>query len=365
MPQTAKSRSKRPLSDADPNASPETPKAKRISLEKRSGTDQGPASEESRNGFWKGQSNEQADRDGSRRKNAKMDDKDGGSYAGKEKIRASWEIPTEADEALRGPDGNLQTPDALPLEAEAAADAYLVSAAATLLDGTPGRILTLGNDRWRLENYAWLKKHASKLNGHKYLWTDLPDKGEATESQTGSRTGTKILVNYSAVASDAEKRAIKEIDKELRMSDKPDESERLRKMIEREDKAKKPTDWICIRRPGWDNDEEIEEAEVETGTEDEPPRHQDGNEIDNDKEGTLADDFPEYRWISTKRGRQWFKYWVSEQAKRDQDIFDMYMYNDWTGYGIREVLENQVSDVWICFETLLTSIRSNVSKFNL
>lgn len=36
------------------------------------------------------------------------------------------------------------------------------------------------------------------------------------------------------------------------------------------------------------------------------------------------------------------KYGIQEQ-KRDQDKFRMYIYNDFTGYGLQEVIENQLA----------------------
>lgn len=37
-----------------------------------------------------------------------------------------------------------------------------------------------------------------------------------------------------------------------------------------------------------------------------------------------------------------FVYVVNEIQNRDQDIRAMYMSNDWTGWGVTEVLENMV-----------------------
>lgn len=55
-----------------------------------------------------------------------------------------------------------------------------------------------------------------------------------------------------------------------------------------------------------------------------------------------ADKHPEHKWIMTKAGFYLFMKWVEEQAKRDQDNFDMYIYNDFSGYGTKEVMENMV-----------------------
>lgn len=34
--------------------------------------------------------------------------------------------------------------------------------------------------------------------------------------------------------------------------------------------------------------------------------------------------------------------WQEQQAKRDQDMFGMYIFNDWSGYGTAEVMENML-----------------------
>lgn len=94
--------------------------------------------------------------------------------------------------------------------------------------------------------------------------------------------------------------------------------------------------WICICRPT----EDVAQA----------------NEIDEDDEDAIeelqtcgggkkclckkpADDYPDHRWIMTKKGFEMTLEWQTEQAKRDQDNFDMYIFNDWSGYGVVEVME--------------------------
>ena len=56
----------------------------------------------------------------------------------------------------------------------------------------------------------------------------------------------------------------------------------------------------------------------------------------------LADGHPEYNWIATKTGFELLLKWMDELSKRDQDNFGMYIYNDFTGYGTMEVMENMV-----------------------
>lgn len=45
----------------------------------------------------------------------------------------------------------------------------------------------------------------------------------------------------------------------------------------------------------------------------------------------------------TKDGMDKFMYLIKEIDYRDQDIYHMHIYNDWTDYGVTEVLENMVS----------------------
>ena len=57
----------------------------------------------------------------------------------------------------------------------------------------------------------------------------------------------------------------------------------------------------------------------------------------------LADKHPEHKWIATKAGFELLQKWMEEQEKRDQDNFGMYIYNDFSGYGTMEVMDNMVS----------------------
>ena len=47
-------------------------------------------------------------------------------------------------------------------------------------------------------------------------------------------------------------------------------------------------------------------------------------------------------WVVTKKGNELAMAWRVEKEKRDQDAYGMYIFNDWTGYGICEVMENMV-----------------------
>jgi hypothetical protein len=44
----------------------------------------------------------------------------------------------------------------------------------------------------------------------------------------------------------------------------------------------------------------------------------------------------------TTGGIEKFEWMINEQNKRDQDCHDMYIYNDFSGYGSTEMMENMV-----------------------
>ena len=51
----------------------------------------------------------------------------------------------------------------------------------------------------------------------------------------------------------------------------------------------------------------------------------------------LADKHLEYKWIILKARLEPLMTWGEKQMKRDQENFDMYIYNGLTGYGTKEV----------------------------
>lgn len=57
--------------------------------------------------------------------------------------------------------------------------------------------------------------------------------------------------------------------------------------------------------------------------------------------GKTADgDTAHHKRVVTKRGYELATEWRVQKEKRDQEAFGMYIFNDWTGYGICEVIEN-------------------------
>lgn len=53
--------------------------------------------------------------------------------------------------------------------------------------------------------------------------------------------------------------------------------------------------------------------------------------------------FPDHTWVLSTKARQMNRKYNTQAQKQDQDKFRMYVYNDFTDYGLQEVIENQVS----------------------
>lgn len=98
----------------------------------------------------------------------------------------------------------------------------------------------------------------------------------------------------------------------------------------------------------------IAHDEEEDEDEDEDEGDSDGGEKDADKEGDkegqkdkkpydkLASLHPDWPWYFTMLGVDRFTWWQIEALKRNQDDFDLHVYNDFTGYGMHELMENIV-----------------------
>jgi hypothetical protein len=56
------------------------------------------------------------------------------------------------------------------------------------------------------------------------------------------------------------------------------------------------------------------------------------------------EDFPEWKWLLTRKGVRMVADLKNEAEKRDQDAFDQYHYNDYSAHGFQEVVENHVSN---------------------
>ena len=82
------------------------------------------------------------------------------------------------------------------------------------------------------------------------------------------------------------------------------------------------------------------------------------------KENQLLDEFcdrvSDLGFPLSEEGSELLENLDKEVEKRDQDGFDMHIYNDWNGWGISEVLENYVRivrlgrDRWMVWDERLT-----------
>jgi hypothetical protein len=72
--------------------------------------------------------------------------------------------------------------------------------------------------------------------------------------------------------------------------------------------------------------------------------------------GKPASQFPEWPWIFSRAADHMHSQQQLEAQKRDQDLFGMHIYNDWTGYGLQEVVENQAGHVSAAWWKMLTLI---------
>lgn len=78
-----------------------------------------------------------------------------------------------------------------------------------------------------------------------------------------------------------------------------------------------------------------------------PPWAEDHDEDDDDEESKLvwkksASEHPAWKWIMLRESFDLLDAAYKDTDNRDPDTFGMYVYNDYLGYGIIEILENMV-----------------------
>ncbi|KAF1811723.1 hypothetical protein P152DRAFT_474446 [Eremomyces bilateralis CBS 781.70] len=110
-----------------------------------------------------------------------------------------------------------------------------------------------------------------------------------------------------------------------------------------EEKANSPEglEYICLARPWQDREKEWEEDE---DWEDEPSEEQMKlleDEIEKYAEKP-AEEHPEWKWIITRQGNYLANTYGDDTTRRNPDMMGMYTYNDHAGYGMQEVIENQL-----------------------
>jgi len=114
--------------------------------------------------------------------------------------------------------------------------------------------------------------------------------------------------------------------------------------------------FVTMPRPIWDFHREYDEDELEEMSEEEVEKLQ--MKLDSEFETYFEKkprDTPNWRWILSTSAYKLSQQLDREFQKRDQDRFGMYIYNDFTGYGIQEVLENWLQSFVIEFRRVKSS----------
>ena len=135
--------------------------------------------------------------------------------------------------------------------------------------------------------------------------------------------------------------------KENGTSKPPKASKQKKKKDSRVPKNADGNTWICICRPHDNDDDEDEDDDVETGNNAAAAAASNKTVCDGGQGPRCmcrrpADLHPSYDWVMTKRGFELALHWMHEREKRCQDNFDLYVFNDFNGYGTQEVMENML-----------------------
>ncbi|KAM5364990.1 hypothetical protein ACJZ2D_011250 [Fusarium nematophilum] len=237
----------------------------------------------------------------------------------------------------RGPNGEAFVPEVMPKEcADVIRKIPMPPRWIAGIDATPKRSMTLTSREWWEEHGPWLEKHKKQL---KLSAADWKKREEAMKKDATVP----------------------------------------------EDEGNDDWDFVCRVKPsgdGGDDEDEEDEEEEEEEEEGEGQGEKDADKVDADKgrslHGKLASLHPDYPWIFTMRGLDRSQWWAQEVLKRDQDDFSMHIYNDFTSYGVLEVVENifqQFSDVkkpkasyhdiWPEVEGLALALRTNLIDFGM
>lgn len=107
---------------------------------------------------------------------------------------------------------------------------------------------------------------------------------------------------------------------------------------------KDPYEYILMRRSPDDFEEENNAKPTNEQLDEEQIRaefEKQGKEIPHD---TAASTKPDHKWILMRGAWISFADAVRQRGYRSPDAFDMYIYNDFEGYGICEMVDNYVSN---------------------
>lgn len=214
-----------------------------------------------------------------------------------------------------GPNGEFFIPQTFPRES--ILDKMVVSKRWVQIDGDPNHEFTLGNRRWWELNSPWLeanKKSIGLTAKHWKMRDEAFAKGEPRGDDEGDNPDDFVCISPPALeASSSEDDGDEDQDDDEENDDEDEEEERHAEAKAGKEKAREEK---CERHKAV---------------------------------GKLAALHPEHKWVSSMRGNERHKWWISELLKRDQDDFLMHIYNDFTWYGTIEVLEN----LFVNFEKVL------------
>jgi len=227
--------------------------------------------------------------------------------APKDPLAASSSTANNADKRIRtGPNGERFLPTILPQECLKAMQAGKIPLPADWLqciDADPSRDMTLGSRTWWEEHGDWLEENRKCLGLTKKHW-EKKDTAMAMEKEKA----------------------------------KPDE-------------GNDDFDWICRSRPGHDIAAE-RRGDVDSDSEDVDDDGEDAGDVVSESDPKpktpkldykLASLHPDHIWICTMRGIDRANWWMQETYKRDQDSCCVHIYNNWSCYGVTEVMQNLVS----------------------
>jgi hypothetical protein len=105
------------------------------------------------------------------------------------------------------------------------------------------------------------------------------------------------------------------------------------------------TEYICVGHANEEEDsgEDEDSSEDEDSDEENDPDEQENPQNQSENvAGKPASEFPEWKWIFTRSAVGLHAKWDLEDQKRDQDSLGCHFFNDFTGYGQHENLENMV-----------------------
>ncbi|RBR26898.1 uncharacterized protein FIESC28_00324 [Fusarium coffeatum] len=203
----------------------------------------------------------------------------------------------------KGPKGESMMPQFIPsecVEAKVIENLPMPSRWVAAVDAIPDRSMTLNSRKWWEDHGPWLEAHKAGLK--------LPAAKWKMREEAMKQNGTV-----------------------------PD------------DEGNDDWDFICLPIPSSERKEEDEESvdsslvdeEEESGKKDKEGE-KDGEEEGEDKKpyGKLASLHPDWPWYFTMRAHDRLTWWQVEALKRDQDDFDLHIYNDFTAYGMHELMEN-------------------------